>query len=96
MAIDPLPNIEQTTNLLQILMETVADTLDGKKPSIVDAIVGGILVGIELTIADPTMGAAIHLACSGSDIALAAQRVDGVRAIVTAWRNKANTDATRV
>lgn len=94
-AIDPLPNIEQTTDLLTILVETIGDTLNEKKPSLTDAIIGGILVGIELTIADATMGAALHLACSGNDIAWAANRVDGIRTILTAWRNKSVTDATR-
>lgn len=94
MAIDPLPNIEQTTDLLQILVETILETLNEKKPSLTDAIVGGVLVGIELTIADATMGAALHLACSGSDIAWAANRVDGIRSILTAWRNKSVTQAT--
>jgi hypothetical protein len=82
------PTAENITDFLGFLVEMVEETLDQKKPALVDAIVQGVLIGVEIKTTHPGLAEALHLACTGGDSAADVARYDGIRAMVTAWETR--------
>lgn len=84
---------DKITDFLGVLVELVEDTLDEKKPALVDAIVNGILIGVEIKTTHPGLAEALHLACTGGDSAADVARYDGIRTMIAAWESKATGPA---